>query len=481
MASDVPSLPSIDSCPSESHSVVSPILSVSAPLTTTLSAEEVQANVRATLLSTQASLKKIEETQRRVKESLDASKDIELRWLRVKGKFQEVLDKCVRDIGRGLKAGDTLGGRIAPQRGLPKVDEGDDGDDDSDYVKHDKLKRLAILGNDPSLNSICRRIRADSYKNVVVLLGAGASTSAGIPDFRTPGSGLYSQVKSWGLPSPESVFSVEYFRNVDSAPFFKVAQDMYPNPEKFGPTPAHMFIKELHDNGILRRCYTQNIDGLERMTGLPAKKLVEAHGSFHGCGKCATCGHEVAEDKLRVMISNGDAPCEKCDGHYKPPIVFFGENLPTRFGKLCHADMEAADLLIVMGTSLKVAPFSNLPYLVGDGCPRLLFNREAVGPWIGGGDEWRDVAVLGDCDGSVAEMKRLLGWNRTGVQMSTPKEPTEPPAKTVKRLATAVKTARRLSNSNRAYSVKNSRKPSDKGNKIRIGSGSDSKVTVHGK
>ena len=91
-------------------------------------------------------------------------------------------------------------------------------------------------------------------------MGAGCSVSAGIPDFRTPGTGLYSQVKKYNLPYAEAVFDLHYFNKVDSVPFHKVAQEMYPDEEKFKPTLAHRFVKLLQDKDMLLRCYTQNID-----------------------------------------------------------------------------------------------------------------------------------------------------------------------------------------------------------------------------
>ncbi|KAJ1630296.1 DHS-like NAD/FAD-binding domain-containing protein [Pavlovales sp. CCMP2436] len=107
------------------------------------------------------------------------------------------------------------------------------------------------------------QLLAEAQK-VIVMAGAGLSTAAGIPDFRTPGSGLYYQLEKYDLPNPQAVFSIDYFR-VRPEPFHMLAREMWPG--KFAPTAAHAFIKMLADKGKLLRCYTQNIDGLERLAG----------------------------------------------------------------------------------------------------------------------------------------------------------------------------------------------------------------------
>ncbi|GMH49981.1 hypothetical protein TL16_g00663, partial [Triparma laevis f. inornata] len=244
-----------------------------------------------------------------------------------------------------------------------------------------------------------------------------------IPDFRTKGTGLYSQVKKYNLPYAEAIFDLHYFNEVDKTPFHKIAKEMYPDPEKFKPTLAHKFIKVLQDKGLLLRCYTQNIDGLERLSGVEEDKLVEAHGSFLGDGLCGYCNAPCDKDVLKDVLMKGDEngycglKCTECDkGYMKPPIVFFGENLPKRFSENHKADMEGCDLCIVMGTSLKVAPFSNLASLVPKDVPRMLVNKELVGDFWdekeseGGDTNYRDVVELGDCDDTIEAFSKLLGF-----------------------------------------------------------------------
>ena len=171
---------------------------------------------------------------------------------------------------------------------------------------------------------------------VVVLAGAGISVSAGIPDFRSPGTGLYDNLQKYDLPDPQSIFSIDYFKERPEA-FCALAREMWPG--NFSPTPTHFFIKLLEAKGVLRRCFTQNIDTLEREAGISPELLVEAHGSFGGC-HCIECGAGATSAAVEAAIKGGGVPrCEACGGLVKPDIVFFGEGLPKRFFELRKQDL----------------------------------------------------------------------------------------------------------------------------------------------
>ena len=107
--------------------------------------------------------------------------------------------------------------------------------------------------------------------------GAGISTSAGIPDFRSPETGLYANLERLNLPHPEAVFELSFFRE-NPLPFYTLAQELYPG--KYRPTITHSFINLLHEKGLLLKLFTQNIDCLEREAGVPGDLIIEAHGSF---------------------------------------------------------------------------------------------------------------------------------------------------------------------------------------------------------
>ena len=114
------------------------------------------------------------------------------------------------------------------------------------------------------LAGVAEFIKEGRCKNVIVMAGAGISVSAGIPDFRTPGTGLYDNLAKYNLPEPTAVFDIHFFRE-NPAPFYQLAKELFPGQYK--PTPTHNFIRLLHDRGLLLRCYTQNIDSLEAEAG----------------------------------------------------------------------------------------------------------------------------------------------------------------------------------------------------------------------
>ncbi|XP_039267716.2 NAD-dependent protein deacetylase sirtuin-2-like [Styela clava] len=265
-------------------------------------------------------------------------------------------------------------------------------------------------------------IQSPKCKNIIVLSGAGISTSAGIPDFRSPGSGLYDNLQKFDLPSPQSIFEISYFKQKPEA-FFTLAKELYPG--EFKPTISHYFIKLLETKKLLLRAYTQNIDTLERVAGISDDKIVEAHGTFH-TSHCLSCGKSYTQSWMRDVIFKDEIPrCtdESCGGLIKPDIVFFGESLPPRFHTKRMEDFNKCDLLIVMGTSLKVQPFASLVDSVPDTTPRLLINREKSGSEdvmlmmiFGGGmrfddeDNYRDVFWEGNCDDGCRALCSLLGW-----------------------------------------------------------------------
>lgn len=256
-----------------------------------------------------------------------------------------------------------------------------------------------------TIEGVARYIKENNVKNVVVMTGAGISTSAGIPDFRSPETGLYANLARLNLPYAEAVFDISYFRQ-NPKPFYELAHELYPG--KYRPTVTHSFVSLLHKKGMLLKAFTQNIDCLEREAGVPADKMVEAHGSF-ATQRCIDCKTPYSDENIKEAIAIKEVPyCERvnCGGLVKPDIVFFGEALPESFF-LNRALPHAADLAIVMGTSLTVQPFASLPMLVREETPRILINMERVG---GLGSRPDDVLILEDCDTGVRKLADALGW-----------------------------------------------------------------------
>ncbi|POS77612.1 NAD-dependent histone deacetylase SIR2 [Diaporthe helianthi] len=256
-----------------------------------------------------------------------------------------------------------------------------------------------------SLSAVAQMIKDGQASRIVVMTGAGISTAAGIPDFRSPNTGLYSNLARLNLPYAEAVFDISYFRQ-NPDPFYVLAKELYPGT--YSPTVSHAFIALLAKKNLLRMLFTQNIDCLERQAGVPGELIVEAHGSF-ATQRCIECKTAFPEDKMKEYVFQGEVPrCEdkKCDGLVKPDIVFFGEQLPEQFHKNRHVP-SYGDLALVIGTSLTVQPFASLPEMVHDDTPRVLFNLERVGSL---GSRPDDVLVLGDCDSGVRKLADELGW-----------------------------------------------------------------------
>ncbi|ROT41008.1 SIR2-domain-containing protein [Sodiomyces alkalinus F11] len=259
---------------------------------------------------------------------------------------------------------------------------------------------------DRSLESLAHYIKDAPAWRIVVMCGAGISTAAGIPDFRSPGTGLYDNLARLNLPYAEAVFDIEYFRK-HPEPFYYLAKELYPG--KFHPTISHAFIALLAKKGRLLMNFTQNIDCLERRAGVPADKIVEAHGSF-ATQRCIECRTPFPDDDMLDHVQREVVPrCKdrSCGGLVKPDIVFFGEALPSAFRDASHLPA-MADLVIVMGTSLSVYPFAGLPEYAQPHVPRLLLNKERVGRM---GYRPDDVLELGPCDAGIRRLAALLGWS----------------------------------------------------------------------
>ncbi|KAJ3030399.1 UNVERIFIED_CONTAM: NAD-dependent protein deacetylase sirtuin-2 [Siphonaria sp. JEL0065] len=294
----------------------------------------------------------------------------------------------------------------------------------------DQIKKKKKILKDGTIESFAEFLKENKCQNIIVLTGAG-----------TPGTGLYDNLQKYNLPTPQSVFDIQYFL-VNPKPFFLLAKELYPG--NFRPTESHYFIKMLDSKGVLLRNFTQNIDTLERVAGIDDCRLVEAHGSF-GAASCVGHFQDPAEDvaneettstptqtpptqvfqrgafipscsrkftQLWVkekVFANQIPRCPSCNGLVKPNITFFGEPLPQRFHK-CLDDFDEADALIVMGSSLKVSPFAHLPQFVGGKVPRLLINNELVGDFDLEGESGRDAMFLGSCDDGVRKLAELMGW-----------------------------------------------------------------------
>ncbi|XP_053211746.1 NAD-dependent protein deacetylase sirtuin-1-like [Panonychus citri] len=241
--------------------------------------------------------------------------------------------------------------------------------------------------------------------NIIVLTGAGVSVSCGIPDFRSA-NGVYARLRKVfpDLPDPQAMFDIQYFKE-DPRPFFKFAKEIYPG--QFQPSIAHKFIKLIEEQNKLLRNYTQNIDTLEKAAGI--EKVITCHGSF-ATATCMRCGYKTNSDAIKADIFAQNLPlCPECPEDseplpvIKPDIVFFGEGLSDEFHDSMALDKDKCDLLIVMGSSMKVRPVALIPNAIPPDVPRVLINREPLEHIC------FDVELLGDCDDVIQQISRKLG------------------------------------------------------------------------
>ncbi|MCA9408076.1 MAG: Sir2 family NAD-dependent protein deacetylase [Candidatus Omnitrophica bacterium] len=196
----------------------------------------------------------------------------------------------------------------------------------------------------------CAQLIQDAY-SIVVLTGAGISTSAGIPDFRGP-QGLYVTRRY----DPDKVFDIQAFR-ANSKPFYDFARDFLTLNSNIQPTLAHYFLHKLENLGKLSGIITQNIDSLHQRAG--SKKVLEIHGSFWK-SHCLNCKKEFSFEEMKQKIQEETIARCSCKGVIKPDVVFFGENV--KYLDQCICLIEESDLLFVIGSSCVVQPAASLPF-----------------------------------------------------------------------------------------------------------------------
>ena len=252
------------------------------------------------------------------------------------------------------------------------------------------------------------------YSKILFMVGAGISTSAGIPDFRSK-TGLFKQLQDkYNLSSPEEFFLKQTF--LEKPQYFYEFTKLF-DLSKINSTITHKFMKFFVDKNIVKYIYTQNIDGLEIKAKIPNDKLIFAHGNFYN-GHCAKCNKEIDIQKINEGIEKGEIYyCPECKGPCKPNVVFYGESLPQRFFEKLQ-ECKDVDLIIIMGTSLKVQPFASIPYLTNPKADILVINMENVGGYafhrlysnsliIEGKTDESVIKLLNDCN-MIDEFKEYM-------------------------------------------------------------------------
>jgi NAD-dependent deacetylase len=224
----------------------------------------------------------------------------------------------------------------------------------------------------------------EESSSAIVLTGAGVSVPSGIPDFRTPGKGLWEKV------DPMEVAHIDVFRR-DPDRFWHFYGNRFASLEDKEPNPAHEAIAELEARGLIRGVITQNIDRLHRKAG--SENVIEVHGSIEWsvCPECgAKVGIEQVIEKLRAGV--GTPECEACIRPLKPDVVLFGELLPEEALSEAFALAGEADLMLAVGSSLEVYPVASLPRVTLENGGRLALVTQGKTPY----DRDAEVKLPGD-------------------------------------------------------------------------------------
>lgn len=298
-------------------------------------------------------------------------------------------------------------------------------------------------------------------KNIIVLTGAGISTSLGVPDFRSS-TGVYNLLENSKYSDPQELFHIENF-TTDPSEFFKQAAKVFPRMQglvsadgRGGSTKSadapmvprysltHAFIALLQSKGKLLTNYTQNIDGLEIAAGVSSSRLIQCHGTL-ATATCMSCGKQTTARKYMPVVRAGGIPVCKCSqyedpkpskhrgrsgkkkkrkrdefeddseddevesfpkGLLKPDMTFFGEKIANSYAPRLEIDKHKVDLLVIIGTSLQVEPVNSMLLAVPASVPQIWISKDRCqreGVKV-------DIELLGECDLVLEEIARQAGW-----------------------------------------------------------------------
>ena len=234
-------------------------------------------------------------------------------------------------------------------------------------------------------------------RSVVALTGAGISVPSGIPDFRSPGTGLWENV------DPMEVAHIDVFRR-DPERFWHFYGMRFQSLEDKRPNPAHAALAQLEEAGLLHAVITQNIDRLHARAG--SRELVEVHGSI-ASSSCLVCGvrYELGAVRARHGEDAKGVPRCDCGAALKPDVVLFGELLPAAEIERAERLALGADLMLCIGSSLEVFPVAQLPELTLSSGGKLAIVTKGPTPF----DRQAAVRMRGDVVEDLAAVVGALG------------------------------------------------------------------------
>jgi len=230
----------------------------------------------------------------------------------------------------------------------------------------------------------------------VALTGAGVSVPSGIPDFRTPETGLWAKV------DPMEVAHIDVFER-DPERFWSYYRPRFQSLGDKKPNRAHEALAELERRGLIEGVITQNIDRLHRAAG--SREVIEVHGSIE-TSSCRECGTAFELERAEELFdARGVAICDECGGAVKPGVVLFGELLPEAAMARATELAEGADLMLCVGSSLAVHPVAGLPQLTLANGGRLAIITKGETPY----DRDAEHRLEGEVDEELAALVAALG------------------------------------------------------------------------
>jgi NAD-dependent deacetylase len=249
-------------------------------------------------------------------------------------------------------------------------------------------------GLNPDARKLADLLRRSN--SAVALTGAGVSVPSGIPDFRSPGTGLWEKV------DPMEVAHIDAFHR-DPQRFWQFYSQRFLALHDKRPNAAHAALAELERDGLLRGVITQNIDRLHRLAG--SRRIVEVHGSIEQ-SLCVVCGRRVGLEEVMRLVSGGQTTpeCEVCGAALKPDVVLFGELLPEEAIDDARALAADSDLMLCVGSSLEVYPIAALPSITQAAGGQIAVITQGPTPY----DDEAAVKLEGDVVSSFEALKVAL-------------------------------------------------------------------------
>lgn len=233
-------------------------------------------------------------------------------------------------------------------------------------------------------------------RSAVALTGAGVSVPSGIPDFRTPETGMWAKV------DPMEVAHISVFER-DPERFWSYYRPRFQSLGDKEPNRSHEVLAELERRGLIAGVITQNIDRLHRAAG--SENVIEVHGSIE-TSSCTTCATSFELEEMDGLFDDrGVAICSVCRGPVKPDVVLFGELLPESSMARASELAERADLMLCVGSSLVVHPVAGLPRLTLEAGGRLAIVTKGETPY----DGEAELRLEGEVDEELGALLAALG------------------------------------------------------------------------